>query len=64
MVAVSNVDQLRRHSQGAAFAPDAAFEHDADNVANAISQFGLRYTRYHEWQRRVVWEGKFVTVSE
>ena len=29
-----------------------------------LDQFGVRYTRYHEWQRRVVWEGKFVTVSE
>jgi hypothetical protein len=30
----------------------------------ALSQFALRYTRYHESTRRVVWEGKFVIVSE
>jgi hypothetical protein len=29
-----------------------------------LSQFALRYTRYHEATRRVVWEGKFVIVSE
>jgi hypothetical protein len=30
----------------------------------SLSSFALRYTRYHEWQRAVVWEGKFVIVSE
>ncbi len=29
-----------------------------------LSQFALRFTRYHESQRAVVWEGKFVIVSE
>jgi hypothetical protein len=29
-----------------------------------LSQFALRFTRYHESTRRVVWEGKFVIVSE
>lgn len=29
-----------------------------------LSQFALRFTRYHEPQRAVVWEGKFVIVSE
>ena len=30
----------------------------------SLSNFAVRYTRYHEWQRPVVWEGKFVIVSE
>lgn len=29
-----------------------------------LSDFAVRYSRYHEWQRAVVWEGKFVIVSE
>jgi hypothetical protein len=29
-----------------------------------LSQFAVHYTRYHEATRRVVWEGKFVIVSE
>ena len=29
-----------------------------------LSQFAQHYTRYHEATRRVVWEGKFVIVSE
>jgi len=30
----------------------------------SLSTFALYYTRYHEATRRVVWEGKFVIVSE
>jgi hypothetical protein len=30
----------------------------------SLGQFALRYTRYHEASRSVVWEGKFVIVSE
>jgi hypothetical protein len=29
-----------------------------------ISAFKRRFTRYHEWQRPVVWEGNYVIVSE
>ncbi|MFL5680168.1 MAG: hypothetical protein ACJ77B_06155 [Chloroflexota bacterium] len=29
-----------------------------------LAQFATRYTRYHEWQRTVIWEGKYVIVSE
>jgi hypothetical protein len=29
-----------------------------------IGEFRRRFSRYHEWQRRVVWEGKYVIVSE
>jgi hypothetical protein len=28
-----------------------------------IDAFRQVYTRYHEWQRRVIWEGKYVVVS-
>ena len=30
----------------------------------SIASFNRRYTRYHERTRRVVWEGKYVLVSE
>jgi hypothetical protein len=30
----------------------------------AMGDFRRRFTRYHEWQRKVVWEGKYVIVSE
>jgi|SRR5215210_381704 len=30
----------------------------------SLADFAVRYTRYHEWQRTVVWEGKYVIVSE
>ena len=30
----------------------------------SLADFAVRYTRYHESQRAVVWEGKFVIVSE
>jgi hypothetical protein len=29
-----------------------------------LADFATHYTRYHEWTRRVIWEGKFVIVSE
>jgi len=29
-----------------------------------LAQFATRFTRYHEWQRAVVWEGKYVIVRE
>jgi hypothetical protein len=29
-----------------------------------VSQFRDVFTRYHEWQRSVVWEGKWVVISE
>jgi len=29
-----------------------------------VSQFRDSFTRYHEWQRKVIWEGKWVVVSE
>ena len=28
-----------------------------------VSQLASRFTRYHEWQRSVVWEGKYVIVA-
>jgi hypothetical protein len=30
----------------------------------SIGSFNRRYTRYHERTRRVVWEGKYVLISE
>jgi hypothetical protein len=29
-----------------------------------VSQFRDVFTRYHEWQKKVIWEGKWVVVSE
>lgn len=29
-----------------------------------LSQFKQAFTRYHEWQRRVIWEGKWVVVGQ
>ena len=29
----------------------------------AVDQLSTRYTRYHEWQMSVVWEGKYVIVA-
>jgi hypothetical protein len=29
-----------------------------------LDQFRQYFTRYHEWQRRVIWEGKWVVVSQ
>jgi hypothetical protein len=29
-----------------------------------VSQFRDVFTRYHEWQRKVIWEGKWVVISE
>jgi hypothetical protein len=29
-----------------------------------VSQFREYFTRYHEWQRSVIWEGKWVVISE
>jgi len=29
-----------------------------------VSQFRDVFTRYHEWQKRVIWEGKWVVISE
>jgi hypothetical protein len=29
-----------------------------------LGDFRRRFTRYHEWQRSVIWEGKYVIVSE
>jgi hypothetical protein len=29
-----------------------------------IGDFRRRFTRYHEWQRSVIWEGRYVIVSE
>ena len=29
-----------------------------------VAQFREVFTRYHEWQRRVIWEGKWVVVAE
>ena len=28
------------------------------------SAFRMRFTRYHEWQRKVIWEGKWVIISQ
>jgi hypothetical protein len=28
-----------------------------------VSQLSSSFTRYHEWQRKVVWEGKYVIVA-
>lgn len=30
----------------------------------SVSQFKEVFTRYHEWQRRVIWEGKWVVVGQ
>lgn len=29
-----------------------------------LASFSARYTRHHECQRRVAWEGRYVVVSE
>jgi hypothetical protein len=29
-----------------------------------VSQFKMHFTRYHEWQRKVVWEGKWVIIAQ
>jgi hypothetical protein len=29
-----------------------------------VSQFRQYFTRYHEWQKKVIWEGKWVVISE
>jgi hypothetical protein len=29
-----------------------------------LATFGKSYTKYHEWQRRVVWEGRYVIVAD
>lgn len=29
-----------------------------------VAQFREAFTRYHEWQRKVIWEGKWVVISE
>lgn len=29
-----------------------------------VSQFRQAFTRYHEWQRRVIWEGKWVVIAQ
>lgn len=29
-----------------------------------VAQFREAFTRYHEWQRKVIWEGKWVVLSE
>jgi predicted MPP superfamily phosphohydrolase len=29
-----------------------------------VSQFRDAFTRYHEWQRKVIWEGKWVVIAE
>jgi hypothetical protein len=28
-----------------------------------LAAFNKVYTRYHEWQRRVIWEGLYVVVN-
>ncbi len=28
------------------------------------AQFKMWFTRYHEWQRRVIWEGKYVVIAQ
>jgi len=28
------------------------------------AQFNTYFTRYHEWQRKVVWEGKWVIIAQ
>jgi hypothetical protein len=28
------------------------------------AQFKLYFTRYHEWQRKVIWEGKWVVIAQ
>ena len=30
----------------------------------SLAAFKRRFTRYHEWQRKVIWEGKYVIVSQ
>jgi hypothetical protein len=29
-----------------------------------VSQFKSYFTRYHEWQRKVIWEGKWVIIAQ
>ncbi|MGP1673804.1 MAG: hypothetical protein ACTS8Z_01145, partial [Candidatus Limnocylindrales bacterium] len=29
-----------------------------------FEQFKGYFTRYHEWQRKVIWEGKWVVISQ
>jgi hypothetical protein len=29
-----------------------------------VSQFNTYFTRYHEWQRKVIWEGKWVIIAQ
>lgn len=29
-----------------------------------VAQFRMSFTRYHEWQRSVIWEGKWVVVAQ
>ncbi len=29
-----------------------------------VSQFKEYFTRYHEWQRKVIWEGKWVVIAQ
>jgi hypothetical protein len=29
-----------------------------------VSQFNSYFTRYHEWQRKVIWEGKWVIIAQ
>ena len=28
------------------------------------AQFNMHFTRYHEWQRSVIWEGKWVIIAQ
>ena len=28
------------------------------------AQFKQHFTRYHEWQRKVIWEGKWVVIAQ
>ncbi len=30
----------------------------------SLATFRLNFTRYHEWQRRVIWEGRWVIISQ
>jgi hypothetical protein len=30
----------------------------------SVATFRLNFTRYHEWQRRVIWEGRWVIISQ
>ncbi len=29
-----------------------------------VAQFKSYFTRYHEWQRKVIWEGKWVIIAQ